>query len=66
MTRLSKLGTESNSSSLLFTLVDTVTNDVFPVLEAFGDRMEELERNILLDPTAKNIQQVSIFFRDCV
>jgi Mg2+ and Co2+ transporter CorA len=66
MARLSKPVAVADSASVLYTIVDALTNDIFPVLEAFGDRMECLEHNILLDPTSKNIQQVRSWSKSVV
>lgn len=59
--RLEKSGSrirKSNSEYLLFALLDYIIDDYFKVLEDIGDEIENLEDEIINNPTKENIQHV--------
>lgn len=41
---------EHDASFLLYSLIDTVTDDYFPVLEKYSDELEDLEEEVLAHP----------------
>jgi len=59
--RLEKSGSrirKSNSEYLLFALLDYIIDEYFKVLEDIGDEIEELENEILNNPTKESIEHV--------
>jgi len=53
-----------DASYLLYALLDAIVDHCFPVLEHYGDRLEELEDMILRQPDREAIQQVHKLKRD--
>lgn len=43
---------------LLYTLVDAVIDGFFPVLEVYGERLEELEDDVVADPTRQTLEKI--------
>lgn len=43
---------------LAYTLIDAIIDGYFPVLEAYGDRIEELEDEVVANPTRKTIEKI--------
>ncbi len=43
---------------LAYALLDAIIDGFFPVLEMYGERMEELEEEVILNPTRKTLQQI--------
>ncbi|MBE9201617.1 MULTISPECIES: magnesium/cobalt transporter CorA [unclassified Nodularia (in: cyanobacteria)] len=43
---------------LAYALFDAIIDGFFPVLEMYGERMEELEEEVILNPTRKTLQQI--------
>jgi magnesium transporter len=65
--RISRDGSRMRSqdaSYLLYALLDAIVDHCFPVLEHYGDRLEELEELVLAEPDRKTIQQVHKLKRD--
>jgi magnesium transporter len=48
----------ADASFLAYTLIDTMVDHVFPILEQFGDRMESLEDEVLQSPGPNTIKEV--------
>ena len=47
-----------DASFLAYSLIDAVVDEAFPILELFGDRLEELEDRVLQRPTPDTIQEI--------
>ncbi|MBW4555127.1 MAG: magnesium/cobalt transporter CorA [Trichormus sp. ATA11-4-KO1] len=43
---------------LAYALLDAIIDGFFPVLEMYGERLEELEEEVILNPTRKTLQQI--------
>ncbi|WGV23214.1 magnesium/cobalt transporter CorA [Halotia branconii] len=43
---------------LAYTLLDAIIDGFFPVLELYGDRLEELEEEVIFKPTRQTLQQI--------
>jgi magnesium transporter len=43
---------------LLYALIDALIDEYFPVLEKYGERIEELESEVVLDPSPDTIQEI--------
>ncbi|WP_414542286.1 magnesium/cobalt transporter CorA [Nostoc sp. CCY0012] len=43
---------------LAYALLDAIIDGFFPVLELYGERLEELEEEVILNPTRKTLQQI--------
>ncbi|MDB9374600.1 magnesium/cobalt transporter CorA [Nodularia sphaerocarpa] len=43
---------------LAYALLDAIIDGFFPVLEMYGERMEELEEEVILNPTRKTLQEI--------
>jgi magnesium transporter len=54
----------SDASFLAYSLLDAIVDGCFPILEAFSDRVEELENLILGHPRPDLINQIHQFKRD--
>lgn len=52
--KLRELGTDY----LAYALVDTIVDNFFPILEAYGDRIEELEDEVILNPTPQTLTRI--------
>jgi magnesium transporter len=48
----------SDASFLAYTLIDTMVDHVFPILEQFGDRLEALEDEVFARPGPDTIQEI--------
>lgn len=49
---------KNDASFLAYSLIDAVVDEAFPILELFGDRLEELEDRVLQHPTPDTIQEI--------
>jgi magnesium transporter len=49
-----KLGTDY----LAYTLLDAIIDGFFPVLERYGERLEELEEEVMVNPNRQTLQQI--------
>jgi magnesium transporter len=59
--RIRMLGSQvrrADASFLAYSLIDAVVDHAFPILEQFGDRLEELEDRVLQHPTPETIQEI--------
>lgn len=43
---------------LAYTLLDAIIDGFFPVLELYGERIEELEEEVIVNPTRKTLQKI--------
>ncbi|MGB3613943.1 MAG: magnesium/cobalt transporter CorA [Elainellaceae cyanobacterium] len=43
---------------LAYTLLDTIIDGFFPVLEDYGERLEDLEDNVVLNPTRQTVEEI--------
>jgi magnesium transporter len=43
---------------LAYALIDALVDEFFPILEAYGDRIEELESEIIEDPTQETVRTI--------
>jgi magnesium transporter len=48
----------NDASFLAYSLIDAIVDEAFPILELFGDRLEELEDRVLQHPTRDTIQEI--------
>ena len=48
----------NDASFLAYSLIDAVVDEAFPILEQFGDRLEELEDRVLQRPSQDTIQEI--------
>jgi magnesium transporter len=48
----------NDASFLAYSLIDAVVDESFPILELFGDRLEELEDRVLQHPGQDTIQEI--------
>jgi magnesium transporter len=48
----------NDASFLAYSLIDAVVDESFPILELFGDRLEELEDRVLQHPSPDTIQEI--------
>jgi magnesium transporter len=48
----------ADASFLAYSLIDAIVDEAFPILEQFGDRLEELEDRVLQRPGPDTIQEV--------
>jgi magnesium transporter len=48
----------ADASFLAYSLIDAVVDQAFPILEQFGDRLEELEDRVLQHPSPDTIQEI--------
>ncbi len=59
--RIRTLGSQlrrNDASFLAYSLIDAVVDEAFPILEQFGDRLEELENRVLQHPGPDTIQEI--------
>ncbi len=49
---------KSGPDYLAYALMDAVIDGFFPVLEAYGERLEELEDEVVLNPTNQTLQRI--------
>ena len=65
--RIEKTGSrlrEQDASYLAYTLLDAIVDHCFPVLEYYGDRLEELEDEVLARPSRETITQIHAVKRE--
>jgi magnesium transporter len=43
---------------LTYALLDTIVDGFFPVLEAYGERIEDLEDEVIFDPSRKTVEKI--------
>jgi magnesium transporter len=55
---------ERGADYLAYALLDTVIDGYFPVLEAYGERLETLEDSVLAEPSRDHVVQVHDMKRD--
>jgi magnesium transporter len=48
----------NDASFLAYSLIDAIVDEAFPILELFGDRLEELEDRVLQHPSQDTIQEI--------
>ncbi|MCU0293896.1 MAG: magnesium/cobalt transporter CorA, partial [Thermoanaerobaculaceae bacterium] len=66
-TRLQTRGSrlrQNDASFLAYALIDAIVDHCFPILEHYGDRLEELEDSILERPTSSVISEVHTLKRE--
>ncbi len=49
---------KSGPDYLAYTLLDAVIDGFFPVLEAYGERIEDLEEEVVIHPTRRTLQKI--------
>jgi magnesium transporter len=49
---------KNDASFLAYSLIDAVVDEAFPILELFGDRLEDLEDRVLQRPSADIFQEI--------
>ncbi|NET00072.1 MAG: magnesium/cobalt transporter CorA [Sphaerospermopsis sp. SIO1G2] len=49
---------KQGSDYLAYSLLDAVIDGFFPVLEIYGERMEELEEEVITNPTPQTLQKI--------
>ena len=49
---------------LLYALIDALIDEFFPVLESYGERIEELEDEVVLEPEPETLQEIHRIKRD--
>jgi magnesium transporter len=49
---------KAGSGYLVYALVDALIDEFFPVLERYGEKIEDLEAELLRDPSTETIQQI--------
>ncbi len=60
--RIRKVGVDY----LAYALVDAIVDNYFIILEKFGERIEELEEELVTDPTEKTLQEIHELKREMV
>ena len=55
---------KAGADYLLYALVDALVDEFFPVLERFGEQVEQLEDEVILRPSPQILQQVHAVKRD--
>ncbi|NJM00626.1 MAG: magnesium/cobalt transporter CorA [Synechococcaceae cyanobacterium SM2_3_2] len=55
---------QQSTDYLVYALLDTIIDSFFPVLEEFGERIEELEDEVILNPTPQTLDKVHQLKRD--
>ena len=55
---------QNDGSFLAYSLLDAIVDHCFPILEHFGDRLEEMEDIVFNHPTHESIQQVHSIKRE--
>ena len=54
----------NDASFLAYSLIDAIVDNVFPILEHYGDRMDELETAILEGPVHDSLDKIHQVKRD--
>jgi len=49
---------------LAYTLIDTIIDGFFPVLESYGELIEDLEEEVVTNPTRKTLEQIHTLKRE--
>lgn len=49
---------------LAYSLIDTIIDGFFPVLEAYGERIEELEDEVVVNPTRRTLEKIHFLKRE--
>jgi magnesium transporter len=49
---------KQGSDYLAYALLDAIIDGFFPVLELYGERLEELEEEVIINPTPETLQQI--------
>ncbi|MGF1537856.1 MAG: magnesium/cobalt transporter CorA [Elainellaceae cyanobacterium] len=49
---------------LAYTLLDTIVDGFFPVLEDYGERLEDLEDHVVLNPTRHTVEEIYAIRRE--
>jgi magnesium transporter len=49
---------KSGADYLVYRLIDTLVDHYFSILEKLGERIEDLERDIMKDPTPESLQEI--------
>jgi magnesium transporter len=49
---------KNDASFLAYSLIDAIVDEAFPILELFGDRLEDLEDRVLQRPSPDTIQEI--------
>jgi len=49
---------KQNADYLVYTLIDSIIDGFFPVLEAYGEQIEELEDEVVVNPTRNTIKKI--------
>jgi magnesium transporter len=49
---------------LAYSLIDAVVDHYFPVIERFGERLDELEDSVILQPSQQTLNEVHLIKRD--
>ncbi len=47
-----------DASFLVYSMIDAIVDHCFPILEDYGDRLEDLDEHLLKDPARDTIQQI--------
>lgn len=55
---------KQNADYLAYALLDAIVDGFFPVLEAYGEELEELEDEIVAHPTSRNLEKIHQLKRD--
>ena len=56
----------SGPDYLAYALIDTIIDSYYPLLETFGERLEQLEGDVLSDPSAEHIAEVHEVKRELI
>jgi magnesium transporter len=48
---------------LAYTLIDTIIDGFFPVLEVYGEQLEELEDEVVINPTHQTLEKIYVLKR---
>lgn len=49
---------KSGTDYLVYTLLDAIIDGFFPVLERYGERLEELEEEVMVNPNRQTLQKI--------
>jgi magnesium transporter len=60
--RIRKMGADY----LCYSLIDTVVDNYFSILEKIGDKIESMEEKLVSDPTQKTFRQIHILKREMI
>jgi magnesium transporter len=51
---------------LVYALIDKVVDELFPILEIYGERLEEMEDELIQHPTRETLQEIHRIRRDLI